>query len=141
MSNCNNDCEKCKVEDFCGYSVDTLGYAEFSRLVAEHDAKIRADVLREHQEQCEGKCFKCEVGAGFINSDGEEVILPYSYSYKTDCEDMRYIKATEVKFLLDRCRADAFDECKSIVMQTLDNEMLVDTLLLRMNELKEQKSV
>lgn len=47
MSDCNNDCENCKIEDFCGYSVDTLGYAEFSKVVAEHDAKIRAEAVEE----------------------------------------------------------------------------------------------
>ena len=47
MSNCNNDCENCKIEDFCGYSVDTLGYAEFSRVVEEHDKQIRNDAIDE----------------------------------------------------------------------------------------------
>lgn len=47
MSNCNNDCENCKIEDFCGYSVDTLGYAEFSRVVEEHDAKVRTEAIDE----------------------------------------------------------------------------------------------
>jgi len=69
----------------------------------------RADVLREHREQCQGKCFKCEVSVPFVNSDGEEVILPYSYSYKTDCEDNRYINAKEVLSLINRARADAIN--------------------------------
>ena len=72
--------------------------------------KGRADVLREHREQCNGKCFRCEVSVPFINSDGEEVILPYSYSYKTDCEDNRYINAKEVLSLINTARADGYTD-------------------------------
>lgn len=38
-----------------------------------------------------------------------------------------------------QCRAEAIDECKNIVIQTLDNEGLADTLLLRMENLKGEK--
>ena len=33
-------------------------------------------------------------------------------------------------------RAKAIDECKSVILQTLDNEILVDTLHLRLEQLK-----
>ena len=33
----------------------------------------------------------------------------------------------------------AIDDAKSVILQTLDNEMLVDTLHLRLEQLKEQK--
>lgn len=36
-------------------------------------------------------------------------------------------------------RTKAFEECKSVILQTIDNEMLVDTLFLRIDELKEKK--
>lgn len=34
-------------------------------------------------------------------------------------------------------RADAIDSCKTVVMETIDNELLVDTLLMRMDKLNE----
>ena len=36
-------------------------------------------------------------------------------------------------------RAKAIDDAKSVILQTLDNEILVDTLHLRLEQLKEQK--
>ena len=35
-------------------------------------------------------------------------------------------------------RAKAIDDAKSVILQTLDNEILVDTLHLRLEQLKEQ---
>lgn len=37
-------------------------------------------------------------------------------------------------------RADAIDSCKTVVMETIDNELLVDTLLMRMDKLNENDS-
>ena len=46
-----------------------------------------------------------------------------------------------IEMLLDlyqQGRADAIDDAKSVILQTLDNEILVDTLHLRLEQLKEQ---
>lgn len=47
----------------------------------------------------------------------------------------------DILFTLDRIRAyernKAIDDCKSVILQTLDNEILVDTLYLRLEQLKE----
>lgn len=36
-----------------------------------------------------------------------------------------------------KIKADVIDSCKTVVMETLDNELLVDTLLMRMDKLNE----
>lgn len=47
----------------------------------------------------------------------------------------------DVLFTLDRIRAyernKAIDDAKSVILQTLDNEILIDTLHLRLEQLKE----
>jgi len=101
----------------------------------------RADVLREHREQCQGKCFKCAVSVPFINSDGEEVILPYSYSYKTDCEDNRYINAKEVLSLINRARADAIElveQLKNRYESFKHEEYYVSAMISDLEDLLEQ---
>lgn len=48
---CDNKCDECKIEEFCGYSVDTLGFSEFARLVDEHDKKIIAEALKPYDAE------------------------------------------------------------------------------------------
>lgn len=37
-----------------------------------------------------------------------------------------------------KIRANTIDSCKTVVMETIDNELLVDTLLMRMDKMKEK---
>ena len=63
---------------------------------------------------------------------------PYEQSLQSVCESLEH------KFYYDRLfkqmekqiRAEAIDDAKSIILQTLDNEILVDTLHLRLEQLK-----
>ena len=48
-----------------------------------------------------------------------------------------------IEMLLDsykQGRVDAIDEAKSVILQTIDNEILVDTLHLRLEQLKERNN-
>ena len=56
-------------------------------------------------------------------------------------DDHNVCKVTKecIEMLLDlyqQGRADAIDDAKSVILQTLDNEILVDTLHLRLEQLK-----
>ena len=67
---------------------------------------------------CNGKCTYCRK-TDFPNlSDGKEVNVGYSYAYKVDCCGDRYIGAEEVKYLLNKARADAIDECIETIINT-----------------------
>lgn len=63
---------------------------------------------------------------------------PYEQSLQSVCESLEH------KFYYDRLfkqmekqiRAKAIDDAKSVILQTLDNEILVDTLHLRLEQLK-----
>lgn len=76
MSDCNKDCDNCKIEDFCGYSVDTLGYAEFSRVVEEHDKQIRADVIDEYKWISVKDKMPKDCGKDWV------LVLPYAGDYR-----------------------------------------------------------
>lgn len=55
----------------------------------------------EMKKDCNGKCTYCG-NTGFRNmSSGKEVKIGYSYSFKVDFNGDRYIKAEEVKELLE----------------------------------------
>ena len=66
---------------------------------------------------------------------------PYEQSLQSVCESLEH------KFYYDRLfkkmekqiRETAIDDAKSVILQTLDNDILVDTLYLRLEQLKEQK--
>lgn len=47
MAACGLKCDKCKIKDFCGYSVDTLGYDSFVELVENHDKEIVMNTIDE----------------------------------------------------------------------------------------------
>ena len=63
---------------------------------------------------------------------------PYEQSLQSVCESLEH------KFYYDRLfkkmekqiRETAIDDAKSVILQTLDNEILVDTLHLRLEQLK-----
>ena len=63
---------------------------------------------------------------------------PYDQSLQSVCESLEH------KFYYDRLfkkmekkiREKAIDDAKSVILQTLDNEILVDTLHLRLEQLK-----
>ena len=64
---------------------------------------------------------------------------PYEQSLQSVCESLEH------KFYYDRLfkkmekkiRAKAIDDAKSVILQTLDNDILADTLHLRLEQLKE----
>ena len=64
---------------------------------------------------------------------------PYEQSLQSVCESLEH------KFYYDRLfkkmekqiRETAIDDAKSVILQTLDNELLIDTLHLRLEQLKE----
>lgn len=58
MSDCNKDCDNCKIEDFCGISIETLGYARFLSVIEEHDARVRADAIDSLIELVNSDGFK-----------------------------------------------------------------------------------
>ena len=58
-----------------------------------------------------------------------------------DDHNVCQITKDSLEMLLDlyqQGRTDAIDDAKSVILQTLDNEILVDTLHLRLEQLKEQ---
>lgn len=70
---------------------------------------------------CNGKCTYCGK-TDFPNlSDGKEVNIGYSYAYKVDCCGDRYISAEEVKYLLNKARADAIGEYATILMSVFSH--------------------
>lgn len=95
-------------------------YDEMEKAEQEYDAR-EYELAQEYSRGYE---------QGKADKDKELSELPNQYSEKL--WKNAYNKGYE------QGKADAIKECKSIVMQTLDNDLLVDTLLLRMNQLKEQ---
>ena len=85
---------------------------------------------------CDGNCTNCNETELPNIKDKDCQSIGYSYAYKTDCAGDRYIKAEEVKYLLKCERNKAIDDAKDVILQTLDNEILVDTLHLRLEQLK-----
>lgn len=65
-------------------------------------------------------------------------------NYDDFCNGCPYLSSTmcEIDFTLDyvrtKVRADVIDSCKTVVMETIDNELLVDTLLMRLDKLHEK---
>lgn len=50
MAACGLKCDECKIKDFCGYSVDTLGYDSFVELVENHDKEVINKFINKLQE-------------------------------------------------------------------------------------------
>ena len=55
------------------------------------------------------------------------------------CEDCAQLMDEWLDEYDKQIRAKAIDDAKRVILQTLDNEILVDTLHLRLEQLKEQK--
>lgn len=100
---------------------------------------------RETCFDCNQKCAYCGKTDLVNLSNGKDVAIGYSYAYKVDCEGNRYIKAEEVKYLLDKCRADAIDECKEAFNEHLFDSPMMNPIMTRneillfLDQLKEQK--
>ena len=95
-----------------------------------------------------------------IKSDGftdDLLNMGFTKGYNKALEELKVIKEMDLsipqhftkeqsdwikKYCINRNKEfynKAIDDAKSVVLQTLDNEILVDTLHLRLEELKEQK--
>lgn len=73
------------------------------------------------------KCEKC--GLFFKPSLGHKCKAKESDGFTDDLLNMGFTKGYN----------KAIDDAKSVILQTLDNEILVDTIYLRLEQLKEQK--
>lgn len=62
------------------------------------------------KDNCYGKCTNCNNTELPNIKDCKEIDVGYSYAYKTDCAGDRYIKAEEVKYLLECERNKAIDD-------------------------------
>lgn len=62
------------------------------------------------KDNCDGKCTYCNNTELPNIKDCKDVNIGYSYAYKTDCAGDRYIKAEEVKYLLERERVKVIDD-------------------------------
>lgn len=65
----------------------------------------------------------------FVNTQVIKICLDTLKTY----ESWELLIEYEIK---NKVRADAIDSCKTVAMETVDNELLVDTLLMRMDKLK-----
>lgn len=79
---------------------------------------------------CDGKCSNCN-GTQLPNiKDNHEVSIVYSYAYKTDCSGDRYIKAEEVKYLLECERNKAIDDFVKSLQKLIEKELSNSMLML-----------
>ena len=62
------------------------------------------------KDNCYGKCTNCNNTELPNIKDCKKIDIGYSYAYKTDCAGDRYIKAEEVKYLLECERSKAIDD-------------------------------
>lgn len=62
------------------------------------------------KDNCYGKCTNCNNTELPNIKDCKKIDIGYSYAYKTDCAGDRYIKAEEVKYLLECERNKAIDD-------------------------------
>ena len=62
------------------------------------------------KDNCYGKCTNCNNAELPNIKDCKKIDIGYSYAYKTDCAGDRYIKAEEVKYLLECERNKAIDD-------------------------------
>ena len=54
-------------------------------------------------------------------------------------EEMFYQYGDDGEWLYEQGRAEGIEQCKKIVLRTLDNAYLIEKLWMRMDELKENK--
>ena len=86
---------------------------------------------------------------GFREMDRDTLLYKICPMHRTNdcCEGTSDFHCEDCAQLMDewldeydkQIRAKAIDDAKSVILQTLDNEILVDTLHLRLEQLKEQK--
>lgn len=79
---------------------------------------------------CNISCDKCIQESEQLAEWLEELKAIKSDGFTDDLLNMGFTKGYN----------KAIDECKSVILQTLDNEILVDTLHLRLEQLKEQEN-
>lgn len=90
----------------------------------ERECVIRAD-------NCDRKCEKCDLLQDSSNLiDMYDQLAEWLEELKAIKEKGRYVQGFKAGYKV------AINDAKSIVLQTLDNEMLVDTLHLRLERLK-----
>ena len=85
---------------------------------------------------------------GFREMDRDTLLYKICPMHRTNdcCEGTSDFHCEDCAQLMDewldeydkQIRAKAIDDAKSVVLQTLDNEILVDTLHLRLEQLKEK---
>lgn len=72
------------------------------------------------KDNCNKNCSNCN-GTELPNiSDTKEINIGYSYAYKTDCAGDRYIKAEEVKYLIECERNKAIDDFANTLKKNYD---------------------
>ena len=72
------------------------------------------------KDNCYGKCTNCSNTELPNIKDCKEIDIDYSYAYKTDCAGDRYIKAEEVKYLLECERNKAIDDFAEKICEILE---------------------
>ena len=84
---------------------------------------------------------------GFREMDRDTLLYKICPMHRTNdcCEGTSDVHCEDCAQLMDewldeydkQIRAKAIDDAKSVILQTLDNELLIDTLHLRLEQLKE----